>query len=137
VLGGQEPGYYIDKYNHEGDVIVVSRSGVNAGYVSFWKEPIFVSDGFYIESAENNLRFLYSFLKLKQNEINEMKRGAGVPHITTGHLENISIPIPSLSRQQSIVATLDKFETLISKLKEERELRQKQYEYYREKLLTF
>lgn len=50
---------------------------------------------------------------------------------------NIQIPIPSPSRQQSIVANLDKFETLISKLKEERELRQKQYEYYREKLLTF
>lgn len=60
-----------------------------------------------------------------------------VPSVRKPMLEKYLIPIPSLSRQQDIVATLDKFETLISKLKEERELRQKQYEYYREKLLTF
>ena len=52
-------------------------------------------------------------------------------------LSKITIPVPSPSRQQEIVATLDKFESLIASLKEERELRQKQYEYYREKLLTF
>ena len=39
--------------------------------------------------------------------------------------------------QQSIVEKLDAFESLISSLKEEIALRQKQYEYYREKLLTF
>lgn len=63
--------------------------------------------------------------------------GAKVIDIKTEKLGQIKLPIPSPSRQQSIVATLDKFEALISKLKEERELRQKQYEYYREKLLTF
>ena len=63
--------------------------------------------------------------------------GAKVIDIKTEKLGQIKLPIPSLSRQQDIVATLDKFDTLISKLKEERELRQKQYEYYREKLLTF
>lgn len=63
--------------------------------------------------------------------------GAKVIDIKTEKLGQIKLPIPSLSRQQEIVETLDKFETLISKLKEERELRQKQYEYYREKLLTF
>ena len=47
------------------------------------------------------------------------------------------IPIPPLSIQQSIVEKLDAFESLISSLKEEIALRQKQYEYYREKLLTF
>ena len=47
------------------------------------------------------------------------------------------IPIPSLAIQKSIVEKLDAFESLISSLKEEIALRQKQYEYYREKLLTF
>lgn len=50
---------------------------------------------------------------------------------------NIEIPVPSLSKQQEIVNKLDKFEELIENLKEEFELRKKQYEYYREKLLTF
>ena len=63
--------------------------------------------------------------------------GAKVIDIKTEKLGEILIPIPSLSIQQSIVEKLDAFESLIASLKEEIALRQKQYEYYREKLLTF
>ena len=58
-------------------------------------------------------------------------------HLTKNVMENIIIEVPSLSIQKSIVEKLDAFESLISSLKEEIALRQKQYEYYREKLLTF
>lgn len=57
--------------------------------------------------------------------------------LTGGRLSNISIPVPTLNEQRSIVEKLDAFPSLISKLQEERDLRQKQYEYYRDKLLTF
>lgn len=53
----------------------------------------------------------------------------------------IKIPFPSLETQQKIVKILDNFETLVNDIKQglpkEIELRQKQYEYYRKKLLTF
>ena len=52
-------------------------------------------------------------------------------------LSKISIPVPSLEKQRQIATILDTFETYISKLEKMIELRQKQYEYYREKLLTF
>ena len=52
-------------------------------------------------------------------------------------VKSYPIPIPPKSVQHSIVQTLDTFESLLANLKQERELRQKQYEYYREKLLTF
>lgn len=52
-------------------------------------------------------------------------------------LSKISIPVPSLDKQRQIASILDTFETYISKLEKMIELRQKQYEYYREKLLTF
>lgn len=52
-------------------------------------------------------------------------------------LKEIVIPVPSLEKQSQITQTLDHFESLISNLKTEIELRKKQYEYYREKLLTF
>ena len=53
-------------------------------------------------------------------------------------LGKVEIPVPKdKAIQQSIVEKLDAFESLISSLKEEIALRQKQYEYYREKLLTF
>ena len=52
ILGGQEPAYYIDKANHYGKAIVISRSGASAGFVSYWDEPIFVTDGFIIEAKQ-------------------------------------------------------------------------------------
>ena len=52
-------------------------------------------------------------------------------------LSKISIPVPSLEKQRQIASILDPFETYISKLEKMIVLRQKQYEYYREKLLTF
>lgn len=63
--------------------------------------------------------------------------GAKVIDIKTEKLGEITLPIPSLDKQQEIVDKLDIFESLISNIKQEIELRQKQYEYYREKLLTF
>lgn len=52
-------------------------------------------------------------------------------------LSKIFIPVPSREKQRQIASILDTFETYISKLEKMIELRQKQYEYYREKLLTF
>ena len=60
ILGGKEPAYYIDKFNHTGKAIVISRSGASAGYVSFYNEPIFVTDGFLIEPKGDVIfEFLY------------------------------------------------------------------------------
>lgn len=55
----------------------------------------------------------------------------------TDKIKKIEIPIPSISTQRSIVSTLDPFEQYISKLERLITLREKQYAYYREKLLTF
>ena len=63
--------------------------------------------------------------------------GGSYPSISDSKVKSYEVPIPSSSIQQSIVEKLDAFESLIASLKEEIALRQKQYEYYREKLLTF
>ena len=61
--------------------------------------------------------------------------------VTAGELKSIAIPVPSLQEQERIVAILDRFDTLCNDLSEglpaEIEARQKQYEYYRDKLLDF
>lgn len=142
VLGGQEPAYYIDDYNHVGKIVTVARSGASAGFVSYWDEPIFVTDGFGFEAKEIiDIRFLFYILKNMQPQLNGMKRGAGVPHISGEALLNILIPVPSLAEQARIVSILDRFDALCNDitagLPAEIEARQKQYEYYRDKLLTF
>lgn len=68
-------------------------------------------------------------------------RGAKVIDIKASDLAKIEIPIPPLSEQRRIVSILDQFETLVNDLSiglpAELEARRKQYEYYRDKLLTF
>ena len=70
ILGGKEPAYYIDRYNHTGKAIVISRSGASAGYVSFWNEPIFVTDGFLIEPKDGiSFEFLYyNPIRIRQSD---------------------------------------------------------------------
>ena len=142
ILGGQQPAYYINRANHHGKAVVVSRSGASAGYVSWWDEPIFVTDGFLIESGNAiRPRFLYHYLKNMQTELNNMKRGSGVPHITGEMLSEILLPLIPLASQDSIIDTLDMFDSLVTSLTDglpaEIKARQQQYEYYRDKLLTF
>ena len=64
-----------------------------------------------------------------------------MPKLTQQNLNNIEIPVPSYERQKIIVEILDKFDVIINDfsngLPAEIEARQKQYEYYRDKLLNF
>ena len=67
--------------------------------------------------------------------------GGTVPDLPHNKFYKITIPVPSLEEQASIVSILDKFDVLTTSIREglpkEIELRQKQYEYYRDLLLTF
>lgn len=142
ILGGLEPAYYIDRSNHSGRAIVVSRSGASAGYVSYWNEPIFVTDGFIVEAKENtNIRYLYLYFKSMQDVFHASKRGAGIPHITGKFISSLKIPVPSHAEQARIVSVLDRFDALCNDittgLPAEIEARKQQYEYYRDILLTF
>lgn len=69
------------------------------------------------------------------------KTTGAVPHISMKDIASFSVPLPSLKEQQRIVDILDRFDTLCNDLTAglpaEIEARQKQYEYYRDKLLTF
>ena len=143
ILGGQEPAYYIDRANHIGEIVAVARSGASAGFVSYWNEPIFITDGFGYEAKKEVVapRYLYYVLKNKEAELNGMKRGAGVPHVSGERLGEINLPVLPIEEQKRVVSILDRFDAicndLTSGLPAEIEARQRQYEYYRDKLLTF
>lgn len=79
--------------------------------------------------------------KIAQETINKYSSKGGVPRIILKNFKKITIPIPPLTEQQRIVTILDKFEALINdqtaSLAAEMKARHQQYEYYRDKLLTF
>ena len=114
ILGGQEPAYYIDRYNHVGEAIVISRSGASAGYVSKWNEPIFVTDGFLIEPNENiSFSFLYYTLKSKQKMLNGLQRGAAIPHVTPALIKDVDALLPDKETQHRIETILSRYDSLI------------------------
>jgi type I restriction enzyme, S subunit len=143
VANGPSHNYFHDQSNRSGETIVIARSGVYAGLVSYWNIPIFLTDAFSIHPNNNVLsaKFLYYVLKKDQTKIHNMSKGAGVPHVRAKEFESYKVPIPPLEEQARIVAILDKFDALTNSIREglprEIALRQQQYEYYRDLLLTF
>ena len=89
----------------------------------------------YVDKID--IKYIYYYMFLIDEWCKKNYHGGGFMIVDMVGLKKQQIPIPSLSIQQSIVEKLDAFESLIASLKEEIALRQKQYEYYREKLLTF
>ncbi|MCQ2686483.1 restriction endonuclease subunit S [Helicobacter pylori] len=89
-----------------------------------------------------NNKFLYYFLLTKINFLYSLAGGGAQPNLSSNQiLQQITIPIPPLEIQQEIVKILDQFSALTTDLlagiPAEIKARKKQYEYYREKLLTF
>ena len=138
ISGGKEPAYYCNTSNRDADVITVAGSGAGAGYVQYWEQPIFVCDSFSIKGKQDvSTKYLYYYLTNIQENIYATKKGGGVPHVHISSIENFQIPLPPLAVQSEIVRILDKFTLYKSELAAELAARLQQYEYYRDKLLTF
>lgn len=138
LAGGQKPAYYHNEANRTGETIVVAGSGAYAGFVSYWTIPVFLSDSFSVEPDDRLVvKFVYYFLKNIQQKIFATKKGSGVPHVHGSSIEKFEIPLPPIEVQTEIVRILDKFTSLEAELEAELDCRKRQYEYYRNKLLSF
>ena len=128
---------YTNSYLFDKPLILVARVGANAGYVYMINEKCDVTDNtLIVETKEdNNRKFIYYYLVYMN--INQFAKGGGQPLITGGLLKDLLIPLPPLSEQQRIVTILDTFEASIHNLEQQLAQREKQYEYYRNILLSF
>jgi type I restriction enzyme S subunit len=104
------------------------------------------STGFCVLRANKNMvlpKYLFYSLTTADfcNYVESNQEGAGYPAITNNKVFNFKIPIPPIEEQNRIVAILDKFDALVNDisagLPAEIKMRRVQYEYYRNKLLTF
>ena len=91
--------------------------------------------------AKNQLvvinEYLYHLLGPIFKKIEEEVKGGTVKHLSAAKINRIEIPVPPLPIQEEIVRILDHFTELTASLQAELQARQEQYEYYRNKLLTF
>ena len=141
--GGLEPIGYYDESNRKGDTTMVINVGASAGTIGYSQNDFWSSDGcFCISDTPLALsRFIFYVLQSKELQIKGKVRKAGIPTLDSNILEQLPIPLPPLSEQRRIVDILDRFDTLTNSISEglpkEIALRRKQYEYYRDALLSF
>lgn len=116
IAGGMDYSYTHNEPNRDKNVITVSASGANAGYVWFHDYPIFASDCTTVEARDESkvdIRYLYYLLKGKQDYFFSLQHGGAQPHVYGKDFENLEIPLPPLSVQQEIVAELDRYQKII------------------------
>ena len=136
--------FRIDTYAFDTEAIIISGNGSQVGHVNYYKgkfnayQRTYILDNFRLF----NILFVLHYLKgtIRPYIIKKSKKGS-VPYITLPMLTNFEIPVPPIEVQSKIVEILDNFTELEAeleiKLEAELEARRKQYEYYRNQLLTF
>lgn len=134
---------YKKKYNYPkiGEVLI-SASGTIGRTVIFDGSDAYFQDSniVWIENDESQVlnKYLFYYYKIAKWGASE---GGTIARLYNDNLRKVAIPIPTLAEQQRIVDILDKFDALTTSITQglprEIELRQKQYEYYRDQLLNF
>ena len=128
----------IDTYDYDGEYLTWTTDGANAGSI-FYRTGKFsitnVCGLLKITNNKVNTKFLHYYLgTVAKNYVNV---GMGNPKLMSNVMATIKVAIPPLPVQEEIVRVLDIFTALEAELEAELEARKRQYEYYRNKLLTF
>lgn len=135
------------RYAHKGDVIIVGagENNIDIGVGVSWEgeEDVAVHDACYTLVHDQNSRYISYYLRshMYHEQIKKYVSSGKICAISAEGIGKAMIPLPSLKKQDEIVSILNRFETLCNDISEgipaEIEARKKQYEYYRDKLLTF
>ena len=140
INSGREPLGFINTWNTDNDPIGITSRGAGVGSVTWQEGKYFRGNLNYSVSIHDSsildTRFLYHLLLQMQIDIQALCTFQGIPALNAANLKKLSIPLPPLSVQQEIVRILDKFTQLEAELEAELDCRKRQYEYYRNKLLT-
>ena len=133
----------IKTFDFEQEAVTWTTDGANAGTVFYREGRFSITNVCGLITIKNiqilNYKYLYYWLSIEAKK--HVYSGMGHPKLMSNQMEKIQIPIPPIEEQERIAGILDKFDTLVNSISEglprEIELRRKQYEYYREKLLSF
>ncbi|MGE4341510.1 MAG: restriction endonuclease subunit S [Bacilli bacterium] len=147
---GEETGWTTEELAGDnlsiGEVVAIpwGKSRPVSEVMKYYKGKFVTADNRIATSKDINIlsnRYLYFWMKSQGKLIDSFYRGSSLEHPDMNKVLSLEIPLPSISEQQRIVDILDKFDAYCNDLSlglpAEIAARQKQYEYYRDKLLTF
>lgn len=131
------------RFAKKGDVVIVAagENDIDIGVGVAWlgEEDVVVHDACFIFKHNMNPKYLSYFMRSMNYHL-QIRMGVvdgKICSISAKELGRTLAPVPSLQAQSRIVSILDTFEQSISNLEEQLAMREKQYEYYRNQLLTF
>lgn len=146
TFGGKADAYisrdifedYKKKYSYprKGDILI-SAAGTIGRSVVFDGEDAYFQDSNIVWIANDEQLVLNTYLRYIYSIVDWKTDGGTIKRLYNYNIKNTIIQVPSLEAQSRIVSILDTFEASIANLEAQLELRQKQYEYYRNQLLTF
>lgn len=146
TFGGKADAYisrelfedYKEKYSYpkKGEILI-SAAGTIGRTVVFNGEDAYFQDSNIVWISNNEQLVLNTFLRYLYGVIDWKIDGGTIKRLYNYNLKNATIYVPTLQAQSRIVSILDTFEQSISNLEEQLAMREKQYEYYRNQLLTF
>ena len=130
----------------KGDMLITGGGTIGIPYLVPNDEPLYMKDADLLCIQKNDSvlsEFLYFYFLTPQfrDYLANITHDATIPHYTIEQIKKTPIPVPSRNEQEKIVNTISRFfdlcNDLTSGLPAEIAARQKQYEYYRDKLLSF
>lgn len=129
----------IDTYNFDGEYLTWTTDGAYAGAVFYRNGKFSITNVCGLINIKNKEHINTKYVKyiLSINTQSHVTRGMGNAKLMSNVMASIEIPVPPIEIQNEIVHILDHFTELEEELEEELEARRKQYEYYRDTLLTF
>ena len=128
----------ISTFDYDGEYLTWTTDGAYAGTIFHRKGKFSITNVcglISIKITDLSIRFLYYWLSIKAKE--HVYSGMGNPKLMSNQMIPIEVPIPPLKVQEEIVKILDRFAEYAAELQAELQARQEQYEYYRNKLLSF
>lgn len=123
--------------NNEPSIIVKSRGIIEFEY---YDKPFSHKNEMWAYHSQNSniaIKYVYYFLKTQEQHFQNIGSKMQMPQIATPDTDKFLIPIPPLEVQAEIVRILDTLTAITAELTAELNMREKQYQYYRDKLLSF
>ena len=127
----------INTYMYDGEYLTWTTDGANAGTVFFRSGKFSVTNVCgVIDNTSEDVDIKYLYYVLNRDAPSYVNSGMGNPKLMSNVMARISLPVPPLEVQREIVRVLDSFTLLTAELTAELTARKKQYDFYRDKLLT-
>lgn len=136
-FGGNGIRGYVSFYSHEGEYPIIGRQGALCGCVNWASGSFYATEHAVVAQGKKNISQRFLLYLFQNADLNQYKTQGAQPGLSVARLNEVQLSIPSFTEQNRIVGILDEFESSIENLYNQLSFRQKQYEYYRNKLLTF